>query len=120
MDARLLFAILLLSPLIGFLINGFRFKSHNGVLAGAIATAASSISFICSLLLVCQLKDLPHDARVIAVKFFDWIPVGDLNVGAGLVLDQISAIMILVITGVGSLIHLFSIGYMSHDERPAK
>jgi NADH-quinone oxidoreductase subunit L len=120
MDSALLFAILLLAPLIGFLINGLRFKSHNGVLAGTIATVASATSFVCSLLLVCKLHELPLETRVIAVKFFDWIPVGDLNVAAGFVLDQISAIMILVITGVGSLIHLFSVGYMSHDERPAK
>lgn len=120
MDARLLFAILLLAPLIGFLINGLRFKSHNGVLAGAIATAASTISFLCSFVLVSQLRELPVEARLISVKFFEWIPIGDLNISAGLVLDQISAIMILVITGVGSLIHLFSVGYMSHDERPAK
>lgn len=120
MDAHCLFAVLLLAPLVGFLINGVRFRSHNGILAGSIATLASTISFAASVLLVCQLVQLPHDARSISVKFFEWIPVGDLNISAGFVLDQISAIMILVVTGVGSLIHLFSVGYMSHDERPAK
>jgi len=120
MDAHLLFAILLLAPLVGFLINGCNFKSHNALLAGSIATAAAAISFICSLLLVGQLVSLPENARIIQTTFFNWIPVGDLNVTAGLVVDQISAIMILVITGVGSLIHLFSVGYMSHDARPAK
>lgn len=120
MDTQVLFAVLLLSPLVGFLINGFRFKSHNGILAGTIATLAAAISFACSLLLVCQQEAMAPAARIIAVHFFDWISVGDLNVSAGFVLDPISAVMILVITGVGSLIHLFSIGYMSHDERPAK
>lgn len=120
MDAHLLFAILLLAPLVGFLINGCNFKSHNALLAGTIATLAAAISFVCSLLLVSQLVALPENARIIQTIFFNWIPIGDLNVSAGLVVDQISAIMILVITGVGSLIHLFSVGYMSHDARPAK
>lgn len=120
MDAHLLFAILLLAPLVGFLINGCNFKSHNALLSGSIATLAAATSFVCSLILVGQLVALPEAARVIQTQFFNWIPVGDLNITASLWLDQISAIMILVITGVGSLIHLFSIGYMAHDERPAK
>lgn len=120
MDAQLLFAVLLLAPLLGFAFNGFRFQSHNALVAGSVATAAAAVSFICSVLLVTQLQSLPVDGRVLQAHFFDWIPIGDLKVTASLLLDPISAVMILVITGVGSLIHLFSVGYMSHDERPAK
>lgn len=113
-------AILLTAPLIGFFINGLNFRSQKGVLAGAIATGAAAISFCMSLLLVKALIAMPEDARMIRAEFFDWIHVGNLSVKAAFMVDQISAIMILVITGVGSLIHLFSVGYMSHDERPAK
>lgn len=120
MNSHALIAILLLAPLIGFLINGVRFKSHEGIISGTIATIAAATSFLCSLLLVFQVASMEPGLRRIEEIFFKWIEVGDLNVTAGFVVDPISSVMILVITGVGSLIHLFSIGYMSHDERPAK
>jgi NADH-quinone oxidoreductase subunit L len=111
---------LLIAPLIGFAINGLRFRARNAVVAGTIGTGAAVISFLCSLALFRQLLSLPEDARHLSSRFFDWIVVGDLHIPFGFVVDQVSVIMILVITGVGSLIHLFSIGYMAHDERPAK
>ncbi|MBX3020454.1 MAG: NADH-quinone oxidoreductase subunit L [Bdellovibrionales bacterium] len=120
MNHAILILTLLIAPLLGFAFNGLRFRSHNAYLAGSVATAASFISFLCSLALFFQLKDLPPEARHLTSRFFDWIVVGDLRVPFGFTVDQISAIMILIITGVGSLIHLFSIGYMSHDERPSK
>jgi len=120
MNHALLMMTLLLCPVLGFLFNGMRFRSQNGILAGTVATAAAAMSFICSVLLYIDLVRMPETSRVIAVKFFDWIAVGNLSVPFGFVVDPISGIMILIITGVGSLIHLFSVGYMSHDARPAK
>ncbi|MNJ91094.1 NADH-quinone oxidoreductase subunit L [compost metagenome] len=120
MNHSLLMAILILSPFVGFLINGARYKKHSGNVAGTIATLAVFISFICSVLLVTDLIGMPEDARRISVKFFEWLAVDKFKIDAGFVVDQISAIMILVITGVGSLIHLFSIGYMHHDKGVAK
>jgi len=120
MNHSVLMAILILSPFVGFLINGLRYKKHSANLAGSIATVAVFISFICSLLMVIDLIGMPEDARRIAVSFFEWMAVDKFKINAGFVIDQISAIMILVITGVGSLIHLFSIGYMHHDKGAAK
>lgn len=120
MNHALLILTLLLAPLLGFTFNGLRFRSGNAVLAGAVATAAAAISFLCAVSLYVMLLSRPEEERQLATRFFDWISVGNLKIPFGFVVDQISAIMILVITGVGSLIHLFSIGYMSHDERPAK
>lgn len=120
MSEQFLIGLLLLSPLVGFFINGPRFRSPNAVLAGSIATAAAGISFVSATLLFFQLQALPVESRSLEALFFTWIPVGALKVQAGFVVDAISAVMILIITGVGTLIHLFSIGYMSHDERPAK
>jgi NADH-quinone oxidoreductase subunit L len=120
MSHSILIAILLLAPVLGFLINGFRFRSHNAYLAGGIATGMAAISFLCAALLFKDLAELPMRERIIEASFFDWITVGGLNIKAGFVFDSISAIMTLIITGVGSLIHLFSVGYMSHDERPSK
>lgn len=120
MSHQLIIAILLLSPLIGFLLNGLRFRSSNYLVAGTIATAAVVISFVCSVMLFLDLVAAPAEGRRIAVSFFEWIAVDKLKINAGFVVDQISSIMILIITGVGSLIHLFSIGYMHHDKGVTK
>ncbi len=120
MNHALLILTLLIAPLLGFAFNGLRFRSQNGLLAGAVATGAASVSFLCSIALYIMLLSRPEEERQLATRFFDWISVGNLRIPFGFVVDQISIIMILIITGVGSLIHLFSIGYMSHDERPAK
>ena len=120
---HLLMAILLLSPLVGFLINALSSLSSRPLScksSGFVATAASVVAFLCSVVLVYQLTSLPEAQRSLSVKFFSWLNLESLNVDFGFLLDPISAIMILVITGVGSLIHLFSIGYMSHDKHPAK
>jgi NADH-quinone oxidoreductase subunit L len=111
-----LIALLLLSPLLGFVINGIRYKKHSANLSGSIATIAVAISFISSIILVIDLIGMPVESRRIAVDFFQWISVDKFQINVGFVVDQISAIMILIITGVGSLIHLFSIGYMHHDK----
>lgn len=110
------FAILLLAPFFGFLFNGTRFRASNYRIAGSVATLMSLTSFVCSVVLAWK----SAHGEPVATKFFEWMTVADLSVSAGFVVDKISALMILVITGVGTLIHLFSIGYMSHDERPSK
>lgn len=120
MNHSLLMALIILSPLVGFLINGLRYKKHSGNVAGSIATSAVAISFIAAILLVVDLVAMPAESRRIAVSFFEWIAIDKFKVNAGFVVDQISAIMILIITGVGTLIHLFSVGYMHHDKGVAK
>ncbi len=120
MNHQALLAVLLLAPLIGFLINGIRFRSSNYVLAGSIATSAIATSFVCSILFFIELISLPAESRRISIEFFNWIAVDKLNISAGFVVDQISVIMLLIITGVGTLIHLFSIGYMHHDKGVTK
>jgi len=120
MSDVLLLSLLLFSPLLGALFNGVRYKNQNGVLAGVVASAAMGVSFLAAILLVVKLVSLPPDLRNISVQYFNWIVVDNFTARAAFVVDQISAVMILVITGVGTLIHIFSIGYMSHDERPAK
>lgn len=120
MNHNILIATLILSPFVGFLINGFRYKKHSANLAGSIATLAVFISFVCAVMLGIDVVSAPEESRRIAVKFFTWMAVDKFHVDAGFVVDQISAIMILIITGVGSLIHLFSVGYMHHDKGAAK
>lgn len=118
MNHSILMATLLLAPFVGFLINGLRYKKHGPNLSGGIATGAAFISFLAAILLVVEVAGL--QTRSIQVTFFEWITVADLSIPASFVVDPISSVMILVITGVGTLIHLFSIGYMHHDEGVAK
>ena len=120
LNHELLIAILLLSPLVGFLVNGLRFRSSNYLAAGTIGTAAVFISFVASILLFLQLLDASPENRRLSVTFFEWMAVDKFKVNAGFLVDQISGIMILIITGIGSLIHLFSIGYMHHDKGVTK
>lgn len=120
MNHHIILATLILAPFVGFLINGLRYKKHSGNLAGGIATAAAVVSFICSVLLFSELLQMPAEARKISVTFFEWMGIANFKAQMAFLVDPISAIMILVVTGVGSLIHLFSIGYMHHDKGVAK
>lgn len=120
MNHTILMALLILSPFVGFLINGLRYKRHSYLVAGSIATLAMVVSFSSAVWLVLDLINMPVANRRIVVDFFNWIQVDQIKISAAFVVDQISAVMILIITGVGSLIHLFSIGYMHHDKGVAK
>ncbi|MCB0413871.1 MAG: NADH-quinone oxidoreductase subunit L [Bdellovibrionales bacterium] len=120
MNEQLLIGLVIFAPFLGFLLNGFRFKSKNYKLAGTIASGAIFISFIGAVTLFLKLSGLEEASRRIELNLYNWMAVGDFSVNVSFVVDQISSIMILIITGIGTLIHIFSIGYMSHDERPTK
>ena len=80
-----------------------------------LATALSASSFGVGLYLLSQMLGRTTEARPVSQKLFEWINVGTFNVDAGLLLDQLSICFVLLITGVGTLIHIYSISYMSHD-----
>ncbi|HVR83940.1 MAG TPA: NADH-quinone oxidoreductase subunit L [Planctomycetota bacterium] len=100
-------------PLAGFLVNGL-FKLDKRV-AAVVGCAGPIGSFAISLLAFLQIL-FPKDFPVLTETVFSWISVGDLSVPFGLRVDPLSGIMILVVTGVGSLIHLYSVSYMDEDE----
>ncbi|MEN9622484.1 MAG: hypothetical protein RLZZ307_216 [Actinomycetota bacterium] len=81
-----------------------------------LATAMSASSFSVGLYQLSQMLSRPTEERAVGQKLFSWINVGTFNVDAGLLLDQLSICFVLLITGVGTLIHIYSISYMSHDE----
>ena len=101
-------------PLAGsvFLLLGGRRLDKWGHL---LATVLSASSFAVGLYQLSLMLDRPTEARPISQKLFEWIHVGDFKVDAGLLLDQLSICFVLLITGVGTLIHIYSISYMSHD-----
>jgi NADH-quinone oxidoreductase subunit L len=81
-----------------------------------LATAMSAGSFAVGLVQLSQMLDREAELRPVTQKLFTWISVGSFNVDASLLLDQLSICFVLLITGVGTLIHIYSISYMSHDE----
>ncbi len=80
-----------------------------------LATLLSAASFSVGLLQLSQMLARPTGQRAVEQKLFEWISVGTFKVDAGLMLDQLSICFVLLITGVGTLIHIYSISYMSHD-----
>ena len=80
-----------------------------------VGTLASASSFGIGAYLFTQMLAQPGEERAMTQKLFSWISVGSFNVDASLLLDQLSICFVLLITGVGTLIHIYSISYMSHD-----
>ena len=110
--AWLLIAIPALSAVI--LLLGGRATDAWGHLLG---TLTPLISFALGLVLFVQLVGRDIDSRAVSVPLYDWISSGQWHVGVGLLVDQLSIVFVLLITGVGGLIHIYSIGYMAHDKR---
>lgn len=99
-------------PLLGFIINGLFGKFLSKSLSGWIATIAVFASFICAVYIFRNLDA----GSVVNIDLFNWISFGNMDISFGLMIDPLTVVMLLVVTGVGSLIHLYSIGYMHDDE----
>src|SRR5690348_1865566 len=108
-------ALIPLFPLVGFLINAFFGKRLSKGASGTIASAVMLASFVVAVLSVWQLAGLAPDHRAIGQTLYTWIASDDFLVDLAFRLDPLSAVMILVVTGIGSLIHIYSTAYM-HDE----
>ena len=94
------------------LLLGGRRTDRWGHLLGCAAALAS---FALGAVLFTQMLGRPDEHRAVQESLFSWVPVAGLQVDFGLQLDQLSVCFVLLITGVGSLIHIYSIGYMAHD-----
>src|SRR5687767_14193271 len=103
-------------PLAGaaILLLGGRRTDAFGHLLG---TATVVASFVVSLLMFLALLGRGEEERQFSTHLYDWIQVGGFDVGMDLLYDPLSALFLLLITGVGGLIHVYSIGYIAHDER---
>src|ERR671939_643387 len=107
--------LLIALPLAGaavLLLGGRRTDRWGHLLGVATVVAAFVIGLLCTL----QLAGLPG-SRAVDVDLFTFISAGTLDVRAALLFDPLSAVFVLLITGVGALIHVYSIGYMAHDPR---
>ncbi|MEA2452578.1 MAG: NADH-quinone oxidoreductase subunit [Actinomycetota bacterium] len=124
-DIKVLAATTIYFPLItAFILLFFGKRLEAGRLGkrvkgwtGWLATFAIARSFAGAVVLFFELISRPEHERAIAVKVFDWIKVGGFDVSFDLLVDPLSVVMLLVVTGVGTLIHIYSTGYMHDDER---
>ncbi|NIK56297.1 NADH-quinone oxidoreductase subunit L [Kribbella shirazensis] len=82
-----------------------------------LGTLAPVISFACGVVLFFQMQGKSGEERSETVRLFEWFSVGHIKVDFTLLIDPLSILFVLLITGVGSLIHIYSIGYMEHDPR---
>jgi NADH-quinone oxidoreductase subunit L len=105
-----------LFPLLGSAINGLWRRHLSERTVGAIACGAVGLAFLSSLLAFLALFRLPPAQRAVEVVVYPWVTSGGFQAAMGFLLDPLSAVMILVVSGVGWLIHLYSIGYMHGDE----
>jgi NADH-quinone oxidoreductase subunit L len=100
-----------LLPFLGFLINGIGFRKIPKSVAAVIGCTSVIIPFLAVISTF-----LSFDGQPQIIHLFDWITIGTFNIAFDFQIDQLSLLMMLIITGVGSLIHIYSAGYMSHDE----
>jgi NADH-quinone oxidoreductase subunit L len=105
--------VLILLPLLGFLINGVLGKKLSKTVAGVIGSGAILGSFIISCIFF---FGLVGGKPATEVKIFDWISLASFHIDFGVLIDQLSATWLMVVTGIGFLIHVYSIGYMHDDE----
>ncbi|TDE45563.1 NADH-quinone oxidoreductase subunit L [Flavobacterium rhamnosiphilum] len=109
--------VLVLAPFLGFLINVFFGKSLGKSLSGIIGTLSVVVSFIATVYFFSGIAAQPEGIRI---TLFDWIQISNFKVDFGFQLDQLSILWLLFVTGIGSLIHLYSISYMHDDENMHK
>ncbi len=118
---RLLWLVPVL-PFAGFIVNGLLALTRPDAkrLVSIVGTGVLFGAFGVAVAVVGALGAAGAEAGPAIVRYWTWLPVGDLQIDVALQLDQLSAVMLLVVTGVGALIHLFSVGYMREDASYAR
>jgi NADH-quinone oxidoreductase subunit L len=108
--------IIPLLPLLGSAINGLLGSKWSKKVVNAVAVGSTGLSFACALEAVREFSQLPAEQIPYVKQFFTWIAAGSFRAGFDLQVDQLTVVMLLVVTGVGWLIHIYSTGYMAHEE----
>ena len=105
--------LLLLTPFVGFLFNVFFGKKVSKAVSGTLATIAVAVSFLISVYFFVQIN---QTGQPISIRLFEWLQISNFRLDMGILLDQLSLLWLLFVTGIGALIHLYSISYMHDDE----
>jgi NADH-quinone oxidoreductase subunit L len=112
-------ALIPLFPFLGFLVNAFFGRRLSKAASGGVAVAAMVASFTVSVIAVWQMLGQPGELRAIEQTIYTWMASGTLSVPFAFRVDPLAAVMILVVAGIGSLIHIYSTSYM-HEEVPSE
>jgi len=108
--------LVLLCPLVGSIAIGLGFKALPARAAGIVGTLAIGLAFACGIGVLLTLLGESPDARHHTSSLWDYASAGGLDIKLGIYVDPLSTFMVLVVTGVSTLIHLYSYGYMQSDE----
>lgn len=109
--------LLLFAPLVGFLTTLFLGKKLGKTVSGVIGTTAVVISFLCAL---CLFSQINANGKALNFHLAEWFSIGNIKINFSFLFDQLSVLWLLFVTGIGSLIHLYSISYMHEDENMHK
>src|SRR5215218_11459845 len=107
--------LVLLFPLLGSIAIGVGFRALPARAAGAIGTGAIALSFLCGVMALLSLLGEDPESRHHASSLWDYASAAGLDIRLGIFVDPLSIFMVLVVTGVSTLIHLYSFGYMESD-----
>jgi NADH-quinone oxidoreductase subunit L len=108
--------LVLLFPLLGSLTIGLTFKALPDRTAGLVGVSAIVAAFVCGILALIGLQGEPSESRHVASSLWEYANVGGLKIDLGIYVDPLSIFMVLVVTGVSSLIHIYSYSYMKSDQ----
>ena len=108
--------LVLLFPLLGSMTIGLTFRVLPERTAGLVGIAAIVAAFVCGILALIGLQGEPHESRHVASSLWEYASVGGFTIDLGIYVDPLSIFMVLVVTGVSSLIHIYSYSYMKSDQ----
>jgi NADH-quinone oxidoreductase subunit L len=107
--------IIPLLPLLGSAVNGLLGRKWPNRVVNSVALGATGLSFLFAVEAVREFLRLPPEQILWVQKYFTWIAAGGFRAGFDLQIDQLTVVMLMVVTGVGFLIHIYSTGYMAHE-----
>jgi NADH-quinone oxidoreductase subunit L len=107
--------IIPLLPLLGSAVNGLLGRKWPNRVVNSVALGATGLSFLFAVEAVREFLRLPPEQIPWVQKYFTWIAAGGFRAGFDLQIDQLTVVMLMVVTGVGFLIHIYSTGYMAHE-----
>jgi len=107
--------IIPLLPLLGAAVNGLLGRTWPNKIVNGVAIGSTGLSFLTALEAVREFSHLSAEQIPWVQQYFSWIAAGEFRAGFDLQVDQLTVVMLLVVTGVGWLIHIYSMGYMAHE-----
>jgi NADH-quinone oxidoreductase subunit L len=110
----------LAAPLAGCIVNALGFKVLRGRLPGIVGTLALAVSFVFAVITLFALQDKPEEGRQLVSSLYDYAVAGTIDAKLSILIDPLSVLMMLVVTGVSMLIHLYSVAYMGGDRGYAR